>query len=258
MDPLVEQPKTLYAYPDECGPTYNNSTALTDVMKIHFQDIVDRAVIQLASLGVTDIYELLSIDDTNIDGFIVMCTILKDTIDSFEIKEPFGIKIAPYYTAGQVYKFQNNFWDFLYGNISRTNLEFIPRHIVSIVGTYLGTLRGVDYKAPYLSNITYTGRYRTKILANRPYKMARDGEKFTKDSYYYFLGEEEKPRLKRFRDLFLVNLGAYIIKLNKNLDHPNMPLSTFEGLQEFISELKQTNDRDFETSFGYYDAYDDR
>jgi len=237
-----------------CGPTYNDSVAVNQVDSISFNDIVNLAMIELASIGITDVKDMLTIDD-RIDGFDVICTLMKKSIDRNEYINPFDIIIFPYYTANKIYKFEDNFWDFLAGKISRRNLQLVPRVIVAIIGTYLGTLRGVSYEPPYLTNITYEGQFRTQIIANRPYKMIREGDRFTDDSRYYFIGENYKEVLYRFRQLFTLNLAEYIIRLNENLEHPNMPINTFQGLQNFVSNLKSEFDELEQNSFSYYGIY---
>jgi len=237
-----------------CGPSYNNSVSVNHPDSISFNDIVNLAMIDLASIGITGVKDMLTIDES-IDGFDVICTIMKNTIDRNEYINPFDIIIAPYYTAGQVYEFKDNFWDFLEGKIARQNLQLVPRAIVAIIGTYLGTLRGVSYEPPYLTNITYEGQFRTQIIANRPFKMIRDGDRFTNDSRYYFMGENYKEVTMRFRKLFTVNLAEYIIKLNENLEHPNMPINTFQGLQSFASQLRSEYEELERASFSYYGIY---
>lgn len=239
----------------DCGGSIQSGiNAVTKVESIGFNCIVDRAMIELASIGITDIYDMLTIDKTT-DGFSVVCQIMKDTIDRFEYLEPFGISIYPILTAGASYEFIDNFKEYLEGKVKRSGLQLVPRVIVSIIDTYLGTLRGVTYEPPYIINNTYSGQYKVNIIANRPYVMAREGMRFTEDSVYYYLSENYKPRLTRFRQLFLVNLGKYIIRLNENLEHPNMPLNTFQGLVNYINELSSQVDELFNVSHGYYSIY---
>lgn len=237
-----------------CGPTYNDTVSVNKVESVSFNDIVDLAIIDLASIGVTGIKDMLTIDD-HIDGFDVICQILKNTIDRNECINPLDLIIFPYYTANKIYEFKDNFWDFLAGKIARRDLQLIPRTIVCIIGTYLGTLRGVSYEPPYLTNITYEGQFRTQIVANRPFKMIRDGDRFTKDSRYYFMGENNKEVLYRFRLLFKLNLAEYIIRLNENLEHPNMPINTFQGLQNYAGNLRSEYDELEKESFSYYGIY---
>lgn len=240
-----------------CGPTYNDSVSINHPESISFNDIVNLAMIDLASIGVTGVKDMLTIDDT-IDGFDVICTIMKNSIDRNEYINPFGITIYPYYTANVIYEFKDNFWDFLEGKVARQNLSLVPRVIVCIIGTYLGTLRGVRYEPPYLTNITYEGQFATKIIANRPYKMIRDGQRFTDDSRYYYMGENFKEVTMRFRKLFTLNLAEYVIKLNENLEHPNMPINTFQGLSSFASQLRSEYEELERASFSYYDIYSEQ
>jgi len=237
-----------------CGPSYNDTVAVNKVESISFNDIVNLAIIDLASIGVTGVKDMLTIDET-IDGFDVICQILKNSIDRNEYINPQDFLIYPYYTSGKVYEFKDNFWEFLEGKITRRDLQLVPRVIVAIIGTYLGTLRGVTYEPPYLTNITYEGQFWTQIIANRPYKMIRQGDKFTEDSRYYFMGENNKEVLYRFRLLFKVNLAEYIIRLNENLEHPNMPINTFQGLQTYASNLRSEYDELEKESFSYYGIY---
>jgi hypothetical protein len=238
-----------------CGPNYNNTAGSRDIERISFNNIVNLAIIDLASIGITGIKDMLSIDGSPIDGMDVIMQILKTTIDRFEVLNPLGLYVYPYYTAGETYKFEDNFWEFIDGKVDRANMQLVPRAIVAIVGTYLGTLRGVEYKAPYMYNVSYTGQYRTQIIANRPYRMEKNGDKFTDDSMIFYLSENTKEELYLFRLLFLVNLGEYIIRLNENLEHPNMPINTFAGLQNYISQKRSEYEQLQENSFTYYDIY---
>lgn len=240
-----------------CPPNYDSTFGSNDVESISFNNIVDQAIIDLASIGVTDIIDMLTIDE-RIDGLNVIMQILKNTIDKFEYHYPFSIDIYPYYTTGRSYRFIDNFWEFLEGKVNRANLQLVPRVIVAIIGTYLGTLRGVRYEPPYMYNVTYSGQFRTTIIANRPYKMERNGIRFTDESRYYYLSENYKQNLYVFRLMFKLNLGNYIIRLNENLDHPNLPLTTFQGLQKYVSDLESEYKELLGESFGYYGIYSDQ
>lgn len=242
---------------NSCGPTYNE-TLKRGVESVSFNNILNIAIIQLAGLGVTDILDLLTIDE-HIDGMDVVMSILKECIDENERLNPQGIIIYPYYQEGVPYVFEDNFWEYLSGKVDYSNLQLIPRVIVSIMGTYLGTLRTVSYDPPVLNQIVYTGQYRTKIIANRPFKMEKNGPRFTEDSRYYYMGENfNKEVLERFRLLFKLKLANYIINLNDNLDHPNLPLTTFQGLQKATGEWESQYSSLAESSFSYYDIYDDQ
>lgn len=240
-----------------CGPTYNGG-AVQKVASIQFQNILNLAVIQLAGLGVTDILDLLTIDE-HIDGMDVIMSIMKECIDENERLNPQGVIIYPYYQEGVPYIFEDNFWDYIAGKVDYDNLQLIPRVIVSVMGTYLGTLRSFDYSPPVLHQIIYTGQYRTKIIANRPFKMEKGGPRFTEDSRYYYMGETfNKEVLERFRLLFKLKLANYILNLNDNLEHPNLPLTTFQGLQKAASDWQSDYERLVDSSFSYYDIYDNQ
>lgn len=240
-----------------CGPTYNDIIE-SKVESISFNNILNLAIIDLASIGVTGILDLLTIDE-KIDGMDVVMTIMKNCIDENERVNPQGLTIYPYYQTGVPYTFVDNFWEFLAGKVNRDNLQLIPRVIVSIVGTYLGTLRSVEYNPPTLHQIMYSGTFRTRIIANRPYKMEKAGDKFSEDSRYYFMGENyNKEVLERFRLLFKLRLGEYILRLNRNLEHPNLPLTTFDGLSEGVSDWNSRYRELLESSFSYYDIYDNQ
>lgn len=240
-----------------CGPTYNE-IASQRVESVSFNNIMNLAMIDLAAIGVEDVLDLLTID-RNVDGMDVVMKIMKDCIDKNERVNPLGLTIYPYYVSGTPYTFIDNFWEFLAGKVNRANLQMIPRVIVSVVGTYLGTLRTFDYSAPTLYQVMYDGQYRTRIITNRPFKMEKDGPRFTEDSRYYFMGENfNKEVLERFRLLFKTKLSEYIIRLNRNLDHPNLPITTFEGLQEAVGDWNSEYKELEESSFSYYDIYDEQ
>lgn len=241
-----------------CGPTYNDLAQDTGIESISFNNILNQAIIQLASIGVTDILDLLTIDE-HIDGMDVVMTIMKDCIDENERVNPQGLVMYPYYKSGTPYTFIDNFQEYLQGKVDRRNLQLIPRVIVSILGTYLGTLRNVSYSPPTMEQIMYDGTFRTKVIVNRPFRMDKNADRFSDDSRYYFMGETyNKEVLERFRLLFKMRLGQYIVRLNENLDHPNLPISTFQGLSNSVSEWENRYRELLDSSFSYYDIYDEQ
>ena len=224
---------------------------------VKLNDIVNRALIQFASIGVTDIYDTLTIDDdkSGFDGFTVVDTILMDSIARLEYLEPFVLRSNIYLRKGVVTTFVDNFDEFLEGKVSREYLCLVPRVIQSIVNTYQGTLTGLHYEAPDLYNDTYTGTYTLNAICNRPVRKQRDGNRYTEESKLYFFGESDAPALLRFKDLFTVNLGKYLVRLDENTQYPSMPIEVMRGLQNYVNELETKNNSDYEISHGYSPIY---
>lgn len=238
---------------DQSCPIYHN-----EVDSVKIQDIVDRAFKRLATIGITGIYDLLTVDDNSdepIEGWDVLVDVLKDTLDRFEGWEPFVLKMQVEFNSTGELHFVDNFWEYLDNKVPRRSLMMIPRKIISIFNTFQGTLRGIRYEPPVMYGNLYNGSNIINAICTRPVKICRDGNGFTDDSRIYFLGEIRKPQLKRFRDLFLVNLGKYLIRLNENTQYPNLPIEQFNGLVNFISDLESKTLQDFEISHGYASIY---
>lgn len=224
----------------------------TSINSYKLNDLIKYAVIKLASIGVEDIYELLTIDEQN-DGYDVIDQILSDSIDRLEYYEPLVLKMFVEFD-NKPYEFIDNFSEHLSGIVPRTGLQLIPRKIVSINDLYSGSKRGIIYEPPVLLS-SLSGRFPINAIVNRPVVKAKSEKQYSDDSRIYYLGELYKPQLFRFKNLFVVNLCNHIIRLNENLEHPNMPINTFVGLQNFYSDLKTTVDSDYENSHGYAGIY---
>lgn len=226
--------------------------ALVDSYKLN--DLLDYASLTLASIGIEDVYELLTINERQ-DGFTVLDNMITDAIDRVDYLEPLTLKIFVELQAGVPYEFTDNFDLYLNGKVQRTGLQMIPRKIVSVSEVYLGTKRGIVYEPPTIIEHNLTGRYAMNIFCNRPVIRERFEQRYTDDSKVYYLGRLSKPQLNRFKELFVTKLCSHIIRLDENTEHPNIPITTFNGLQNFYSELKSKNENDYEISHGYAGVY---
>ena len=225
------------------------------VDSISINEILNRAIRKLAGLGLDNLLDFLSVDDTDMDGLDVINDIFLDTIDRFDYLEPLDLPLICYVPSTAPYTFVDNFDLYLKGKVTRGGLQMIPRKIVSITDIHLGTLRNLVYEPPTIIQHNLTGTYRFNCFVNRPFKLVREGMKYSDDSVIYFLGKLNKPRLSRFRNQFLLNLMNQVIRLDRNLVHPNIPIETWQGLSDFKSELESAVREDFEISHGYYGVY---
>lgn len=223
---------------------------------LKLNDMVDRAKRLLATIGITGIYELLSIEDEDesYDGWTVMTDIIKETYNRFEYWEPFVIKM-PITSFNGTVTFTDNFEEVLNGTISPHHTFLIPRKILNLSGTFTGTLKGTNYIAPELCLSGRKGNFTATCICNRPLIIERNGNKYSERSGVYFLGDSEKPRMLRFYNLFYLNLATYIIRLNENTQHPSLPLEFFSGLNNWVSQLQSEVERDFDITHGYAGIY---
>lgn len=240
---------------DQSCPINNN---IVDSYKI--SELVNWGLRQLATIGITGVYDLLTIDDKSeepIEGWDVMVDILEDTFIRFEYWEPFVLKMMVTINNrdNEGLLFTDNFNLFITNQITRTGLMMVPRKIISVINTFQGTLRGLRYEPPYLYGTTYNGDIVINAICTRPYLIERKENGFTDKSQIWYVGKLHLPQLRRLKDLFLVNLGNYLIRLNENTQYPNMPIEQFNGLVNFISNLESKNLQDFEISHGYAPIY---
>lgn len=222
---------------------------------IQINDIIKRSILELASIGITGIYDILSVEDSDLsyDGFEVINGILLDTYDRFEYLEPLVLQIRCNISSNR-FEFIDNFDRYIDGSLQEEYIELIPRVVLSLSNQLIGSLKGIKYQPPHLySNIR--GCCTFNCIVNRPIKIERSGNKYSDSSRIYYLGEYNKPQLVRFRNLFLLNLSKHLIRLNENLQHPNLPIEVFQGLNNLVSDLTSKVENDFEISHGYYGIY---
>lgn len=223
---------------------------------IQLNDIIHRAFRQLATIGVTGIYETLSVDDRDFptDGYDVIKDILQESIDQVEYWEPYTMKMQVITKNGE-YEFVDNFKEVLEGKVPEKYLELIPRVIIAMTDWHLSSLRGVNYEPPKLCLNGRGGTFVVNAIVTRPVIMKRDGNKFTEDSRLYFISELRKPQLMRLRNLFLMKLCEYLIRLNENTQHPSIPIEQFQGLQTMYSNLSSSVNESYDISHAYYRIY---
>lgn len=223
---------------------------------IQLNNIIERSFRQLATIGVTGIYEILSIDDTDFptDGFDVIKDILQESIDQLEYWEPFTLKMNIRPRNGE-YIFIDNFKEVLSGAVPEKYLELIPRVIVAMTDWHLSSLRGINYEAPKLCLGGRSGVFSVNAICTRPVIMKREGNRFTEDSKLYFMGELHKPSLMRLRNLFTMKLCEYLVRLNENTQHPSIPIEQFQGVQSMMSQLQSSVEQSFDISHGYFRIY---
>jgi hypothetical protein len=240
---------------------------MKELPKVSIKSLLDRCLIRLATIGIVDIYETISLEDTEFptDAFTVIHNALNDAITEWERNEPL-ITFMDIYIDKNPVLIKSNFDHYITdeSTLSRNNLILPVKKIIRVsrkgslfgAGFLSSSSRRKKWENPYLYVDAFVGETVTiKYSAVRPMKWERFENTYTADSYLYFITEDDAASHARLLNYITLELCELLIRLDENMTYSSIPIEFMKGLTSYADTLRSRIEADNE-NLNYSGVYD--
>lgn len=212
--------------------------------RVTFLDIIEEIKRRLAVIGVYNFYEILAVDpDTTPEQ--TMKYLIEQAVSHFNKYIPllYIQKIYIRDTDYPIFTFVDNFHLYLNGTLQPDAVNLIPDSVIALstVPVFHAKYNAFPftYQPPHLYlKVRVTGRIYAKTLCK--YKVHVDPNNYANNAIYFLTKGSQMYYL--LINQIVYNVGYHIIMLKKNYAISELPIEVFNGIEEYISELKSELD----------------
>ena len=210
-------------------------------MKLLINDLIKRI------LGLNPMYSAPNFKSvlrlTDIGSFTDSFTeIVRRSLSEFELKYPLLMWDKSVYInkSGDKYTFQDNFKDYINGNITEESLELIPTSILHYTDGLLKQYRDFSYVRPQV-RIKKSGLLKISYFTKYPLVINKDKheDEFSDDSYIYGLELDAGPHITYFLYILEFNLLMALRDQKQQMSYSEQPLDFYQGLDERQSKVEE-------------------
>ncbi|MCS7318213.1 MAG: hypothetical protein NZZ41_07925 [Candidatus Dojkabacteria bacterium] len=222
------------------------------VPSVTFDEIIEDVKRVLALIGVYRFYEILAVDpDTTPEA--TMRIIIERANAEFSKYMPLVYVQKFYFNNERVVEFIDNFDLYLAGSLSSDNILLVPDAVVGLSNMpHFHAKYNVykfSYQPPYLIlNYPLSGLIYIKTLCK--YRINFDANTPSNNAIYFM--HKQTPVYDVFLKQVVYNTALHIVMLKKNYSITELPIEVFNGLEEYMSELKSELETLYNESYRNY------